>query len=219
MSLSRSVRIIEGIAPKKNGQDARLLGEFLTMAGWDFVISKTYRKSKTNRRLFLNALFKTSDRFLHISCHGDENGLSLEDPENTTIGVKDVKDYLKKRGLGAEPLAHRFITLSACGHVSGSFVKQLHNVTKVTAVISPLAPVEFSESALFSTMFYFSLAQAPKLSVLSRRRSDSTEVKTAGRLAQYIDAYQKTKIAYLELGGTGAHRLDYWWENEHIILN
>lgn len=219
MSLSRSIRIIEGIAPKKNGQDAKLLGEFLTMAGWDFSISKTYRKSNRNKRIFLDALFQTNNRFLHISSHGSKNGLALEDPNETTIDVKDIQSYLKKKSLGSQPLSNRFVTLSACGHVSGNFIKNLHEITSVTAVISPLAPLEFSESALFSTMFYFSLAQAPKLSVLSRRGSSSTEVKTAGRLAQYIDAYQKTKVAYLELGGTGAHRLDYWWEKEHIILN
>ena len=219
MPLERSIRIIEGISPKCNGQDSKLLGEFLTMAEWDYAVSKTYRKSKSNRRLFLNALLKTPDRFIHISGHGGENGLHLEDPNETTITIKDVGRYITKNKLGKRPLEDRFITLSACGHVSGRFVKNLHNVTKVTAIVSPLAPLTFSESALFSAMFYFSLGQAPKLSAHSRRRLDSSEMRTAGRLAQYIDAYQKTKISYLGLGGTGAHRLDYWWENEHVILS
>lgn len=219
MALIRSIQIIEGISPKENGQDARLLGEFLTMAGWDFSISKAYRKTKNSKRAFLDALFEESSRFLHISSHGSRTGLYLEDPRNTKIRIRDIQGYLNKEKLGTKPLAHRFITLSACGHISGDFVRSLHDVTGVTAVISPLAPLEFSESALFSTMFYFALAQAPKLSRISRRKVDSTDVKTAGRLAQYIDAYQKTKFAYLELGGTGAHRLDYWWENERVVLN
>ena len=177
------------------------------MAGLEPIISKVYKGSGNNRKKFLNELLETDHRFLHISAHGNGKALSLEDSNETKITDNDIKEYCDERSM-SKPLKGNFVTLSACGHVSVEFVRRLHEITGVTAVISALAPIDFSESALFSVMFYFTL--------LNRLGS---RLRTSERLAQYIDCYQRTKIAYVGVGGTGAHRLDYWWEDEHIIVN
>ena len=196
-----------------------MIGEFLRMAQWKCHIRDLTDNSVSPKEDFLRFLLKSQSRFIHISAHGGEDGISLEDRKKTTIDIDDIKGFCQKKRRVRDPLKHRFLTLSACGNISNNFVVQLNKVTSVTAVISPLTPVHFSESALFSTLFYFSLARFPDLSLLSVDQTDDTETKTEGRIAQYIDSFQKAKIAYLTVGGTGAHRLDYWWDNEHYSLH
>lgn len=219
MNLDPSLRIIEGIHSAKRGQDARMIGEFLKMAEWKCHIKDLTRKSDNPKEVFLRFMLKTKSRFLHISAHGGEAGISLEDPKKTKLDIDDFKEFCRRKGMEREPLKHRFVTLSACGHISNNFVVKLNKVTSVTAVISPLTPIHFSESALFSTLFYFSLARFPNLSLLSVDQTDDTETKTEGRIAQYIDSFQKAKVACLTVGGAGAHRLDYWWGGDHYSLH
>lgn len=148
-------------------------------------------------KAFLDALSERA-RYFHISAHGD--GQSLE------VG-KQAMDPEEMRGLN---LFGSFVTLSSCSDVSEQFVIQLHKHTRVSAVVSPLAEVGFAESVLFSNLFYYSLAQAPKLSNVSRS-GDEADTRLAARLAQYVDAFRRSKHAYHHVGGTGAHQLFYWF--------
>ena len=214
-----SLCIIEGIRSGNRGQDARMIGEFLKMAQWKCRIRDLTVNSDNPKDDFLRILLKAKSRFLHISAHGGEARISLEDRKKTKIDINDIKGFCRRKGMARDPLKHRFVTLSACGHISNNFVIKLNKATSVTAVISPLTPINFSESALLSTLFYFSLARFPKLSLHSVDQTDDTETKTEGRIAQYIDSFQKAKVAYLTVGGTGAHRLDYWWGGDHYSLH
>ena len=213
--MKESVRIIEGIrsGKKSEGQDARMLGEFLKMAGMKPNICRVYKSKKNAKERFLKKLLDSEYRFIHISAHGGRKGFYLQDENKTKVTVKDIQNYCNKRASRTKPylpLHKQFVTISSCGHVSAEFVQKLHESTCVTAVISALAPVGFSDSALFSSLFYFSL-----LNVFQSAEPDSL----SERVALYVDAYQRTKIAYLGIGGTGAQRLDYWWNTEHVIVN
>ena len=213
--MKNSVSIIEGIKSSKEfeGQDARMLGEFLKMIGSKSNICKIYKLKSNNKENFLREFLDSDFRYLHVSSHGDKDGFSIQDPGKTRIVSDDIREYCRKKETRKKPyrpLRKKFVTISACGHVSGEFVTELHRWSGVAAVISALAPVRFSDSALFSSLFYFSLF----------KDMDATEPDSLSeRLAMYVDAYQRTKAAYLTIGGTGAHRLDYWWDEEHVIVN
>ena len=198
--MKRSVTIIEGI-PKgtKEGREIRILDEFFNKM-IEFKSKCKLRQCETKSD-FVKALRESDSRFLHISAHS--NG------ERLVIGRKEI--FVEAADLKVCKLKNRFLTISACGHISTKFVQQLHSETKVTAVILPMATVGFAESALFTSIFYFTLARARGLSQLSEV-ADSDETDTSFRLAQYIDAFQRAKIAYLGTGGNGAHRLFYWYE-------
>ena len=222
MKLKTSLRIIEGIRSGTKGQDARMIGEFLKMAKWPCEIKKVTKPPKPpkdNKEVFLRYFLRSKNRFIHISAHGGKDSLSLEDRCKTNITVDDIQRFCEKNSVSSESLKHRFVTMSACGHISNSFAIKLNEITSVTAVVSPLTPIHYSESALFSTMFYFSLARFPHLSRHSMDKTDETETKTSGRIAQYIDSFQMAKLAYLTIGGTGAHRLDYWWGDKHFSIH
>ena len=81
---------------------------------------------------------------------------------------------------------------------------------------------------MFFMLFYFILSR--HTGILKRndedddgkRIDDRKRIDTSIRIAEYIDIYQKTKMSYLNIGGTGTYRLDYWIRSkkgkEHAYL-
>lgn len=197
MKKKRKVVLVECI-PKKDGQDARMLDEFLKMINFDREKSRCKTADEMSKALDGKA------RYYHVSAHGDGEALYVGEMRVDLCSLH-------------HSLLGSFVTLSSCANMSAKVITRLHKSTKVSAVISPMASVGFGESALFATLFYFTLAQSPKLSGISRDGEDS-ETKIDGRLAQYIDAFQKSKYAYAHAGGAGAHRLFYWYHGRgHTI--
>lgn len=37
-------------------------------------------------------------------------------------------------------------------------------------------------------------------------------------IPEYIDVFQRTKAAYLNIGGTGTYRLDYWVRRKDYVI-
>lgn len=204
--------LIEGISTHDHGQEKPILREFFQMLKWDCDPRDASGQGsrKKNRNAFLKALLQTRSRFVHVSAHGSGSDLTLErhDPHEVDIGLDDIKRHCRKDEL-ANPLSSRFVTISACGNIAPSFAFGLHEHANSTAVITPLGSLDFHESALFAIMFYFTLL-APR----GRKRNH----KASERLSQYIDSFNRTTAAYLSVGGSGAHRLDYWWRKEHVTI-
>lgn len=212
MALQRAVTVIEAISRTDAGQDGPILTEVLKMAGWKYTPHEIRAGTvASEKRQFLDALLKSEDRFIHISAHGHPKGLLALRERKTAITIQDIAEYAKGAGLTDRSLDRRLVTMSACGEISGRLATEFHEATGASAVISPLAEVDFAHSATFMVMFYFVLRNYP-----TRFRSLR---KTPGRIAQYIDSFQRTKQAYLAVGGAGAFHLDYWWQDEHVRLH
>lgn len=190
-----------------------ILSEFFRMLGWKCDPREAHglASAKENRAAFLEALLQTKSRFVHVSAHGSGSDLTVDQdaPNEADIELRHIKDFRQAKRLRA-PLSGRFVTISACGDIAPSFALGLHKHAGATAVITPLASLDFDESALFAMMFYFTL-----LAPVGRNEKH----KDTERLAQYIDSFNRTKVAYLNVGGTGAHRLDYWWRGEHMTIS
>ena len=209
---SLEIVLIEGISEDDKGQEMPILREFFGMLGWQCEPRRAHglASAKDNRAAFLEALLETESRFVHLSAHGSGSDLTVDRyaPNEAKVNLRHIKNFRRKKGLRA-PLSGRFVTISACGDIAPSFALGLHEHAGATAVITPLASLDFDESALFAMMFYFTLLAPVGRDEVHRR---------AERLAQYIDSFNRTKTAYLGVGGTGAHRLDYWWKREHMAI-
>lgn len=210
--LKRQLKIVEAIPKKGNpGQEKPILEEFLKMVDMRYEsLAVDNRKTEENlKQDFLHKLFfgekKTRYRYIHISAHGDVDGDSLiigpkqEDPkQNCVVTSDDVRSHWIDRC--KRPLKGSLITLSACGNLVGGFAEALQE-RGANSVIRPLNEVNFSESAMFVILFYF---------MLGRHHGLDECKKTPRRIAEYVDIFQRTKMSYLNIGGTGTFRLDYW---------
>ena len=210
-TILRGVTIVEGL-PRTQGQEIRMLEDLLVMADFQCEPKRCYTRS-----LFLRTLFETKHRFLHISAHGDGEELEIGGKRTQIVTCEHMQAYLKCNGL-RKPLRSHLVTLSSCADISNVFVGDFHKVTGVTAVLSPMSTIDFADSAMFSMLFYYSLAFSPSLSRLSREKIDDQEINTTGRISQFIDSFQRAKIAYLGVGGRGAHRLFYWHGDEQGMV-
>lgn len=211
--LNRSLILIEGITKEDEGQELPILREFFRMLKWRCEPVKAYgfSSAEENKTAFLEALLLTKSRFVHVSSHGSDGDLTLDgnSANEVDISPQHIKQYCRTEEVQS-PLKGRFVTISACGDIAPSFSLGLHKYANVAAVITPLASVRFSESVLFSMMFYFTL--------FTPTQTEKKKIYSSERLARYIDSFNRTKAAYLSVGGTGAHRLDYWWKDEHRVI-
>jgi hypothetical protein len=202
------VKIIESILDGDVGQDGIALGEFLRMGPLGGV-QPTFVGGSAKRSDFLDAILTSTERYLHISAHGGQDAIYIHGERETPVTTEHVSDYIASLSIRGMPLRGCFVTLSACGHIGGGFAKDFGEVTGATAVLAPLTTVQFAENFAFFSLFYFALGNHPKA---------AAKADNGDRLAQYLDTFQRAKVAYLMLGGSGAFRLDYWIQGEHHRL-
>lgn len=232
--LIKRLKIIEAI-PRSSGQgqEKGILEEFLQMEeesyrplSYDLFSVDNRFKGDNLKENFLNLLFTPyeqakkkkpkkkksySYRYIHISAHGDGDSISIGPGRCVQVNPNDIHNYCGRDKL---PLRGALITLSACGSLLGRFAEALAGCG-ANAVIRPLNTVGFQESAMFFILFYFMLSR--RTGMLKRYDEDDDakqSPKTSTRIAEYIDIYQRAKITYLNIGGTGTYRLDYWMRDK-----
>lgn len=202
-ALKRSVRLIETILGTDSGQDIKILPELIKMVGYQ--VNPIHINTKTSRENFIQALLNGLERYIHISAHGDSSGFYIHGKSQTHISVTDITEQCCRNFRSPRPLRGRFLTVSACGDPSLDFWKGFHKSTGISAVIASMGDVDFAESAMFYASFYFALLRHPRSSI---------RAVTSQRLIDFIDAFQRTKGAYLALGGNGAYRLCFWRQGD-----
>ena len=213
--VSPKLAVLEGISSTDFGQDAKILKPFAKMLGWDCIARKCNRRgsARENKDVFLQTLFNTKAVFLHLSAHGAAGAIYLdsESDQEAAVSIADIQDFGRRAETAEQdPPAHRFITMSTCGNIDSSFSLGLHETVNAVATIAPIGKIDFSESILFATMFYFTLL--PRIDQIKKEAHEEI-------LAQYVDSFNRTKTAYLNIGGTGAHRLEYWWKKEQFTVS
>jgi hypothetical protein len=204
MSLERNIRVIETILASDQGQDIKILSEVIKMIG--FHVKPIVVDGKTSRESFIESLTSGQERYIHVSAHGDSDGFYIHGERQTHVSVEHISQQVRVRyNNDRNCLRGRFLTASACGSPSLSFWKDFFDCTGVSAVVAPMGEVDFEESAMFYSAFYFALLRHP---------SSRIKQSTSQRLAAFIDTFQRTKGAYLSLGGNGAYRLCFRWEGD-----
>ena len=198
------VRLIEAISKNDAGQEAVVNSEIMKMAGMEYEVKEI--NGPDAPEAFLRALFTGMPRYIHISAHGDGDSLDIGQGEITAADIQEHQGSLK----------HQLITISACSRLSGCLVGAFLE-KGASAVLSPTAEIDFDEAALFTALFYFGLSKCPKLSDNSRRGEPASTL-TSARISQFIDTFQRAKQAYLGLGGTGAHCLEYSFGSERRYI-
>lgn len=199
--MKRAVRVIETILERSgDGQESTVILELLRMVGFEanpFKVNGT-----TPREEFIGWVLDGDERYIHVTAHGSGEGFSIHGDRHVPVTAKHFGDAASSRN---RPLNGRFMTVSACGEPTSKFWVDLHEATGLEAVVAPMGKVAFDEAAVFYTSFYFALLRLP-----STRRKEGKDQ----RLFDFIDTFQRAKVAYLGLGGCGTFRLIFWWEGE-----
>jgi len=142
---SPSVFIIESLDfDDENGpREGKLISDILEMSG----INNKYVYVRTKAELihFIDQYIKSQFRFLHISCHGDENHLA------TTL---DKISHVELGEIFSGRLKYRRLFLSACASVNESLAESLFKKTGCNSIVGPNKTVYMDEIAIFWASFY-----------------------------------------------------------------
>lgn len=216
---SKPLKVIEAIHKEAGpAQEKSILEPFLQMMELGYEpLSVDNRKTRaTLKEDFLDKFLFEGERttpykYIHIAAHGDGDHLLLGPELDCRVTSSDIHEH--RCGESRKPLDGALITVSACGSLLGGLEKAFR-ARGASSVIRPLSKVEFDESAMFTMLFYFMLGQ---------RHDDLHRLGKAKRIAAYVDLFQRTKMSYLNIGGTGTWRMDYWIdqgsrsEHEHVF--
>lgn len=189
------VFLIETITKAENLEEVKSLYHVLNMT--DFQPQTVHITGKDSKEDFILQFSReySKKRYIHVSSHGNNTGFIIHGDRETEV---TIDDFLKYEDELQGSMKGRFLTISACGSLSDEFFNNLHTLLQFEAVINPTNEVWFDEAAIFFINFYFNLVKMYKNSA-----------KKEGKIVDFIDTFQKTKIGYLLQGGSGGMRLLY----------
>lgn len=177
--------IIESLDPDDEGNgrfDGSMLANFLRLWGKQ----PRYRYVRT-REEFEKALkhFKRSDyRYLHLSSHGEAEGMQLTSQEE--IDFDELAVLLKP------VLKNRRLFLSVCSMVHDDFAEEMITKTGCYSVAGPTSEIYFRDAAVFWIAAYHLIFKADK-----NRMSNKTLKAVLGQVRDMFDLeiayYSKSK--------------------------
>ncbi|WP_438349258.1 hypothetical protein ACP8HI_00760 [Paenibacillus sp. FA6] len=146
MATIPGVYIIESLSfedENENRYEGRLLKEILHLSG-----SKTiykYIRTISELEYMIENFFESKYRYLHISCHGDQEsfGLTIDNDVPFKIFCKMLKDFDNRR-----------LFLSSCSVCNDSLIRNLKSNGKPLSVVGPSKDVGFSSAAIFWASIY-----------------------------------------------------------------
>lgn len=145
-TLNNGVFIIESNYFKKEQAgdlEGVLLKELLQLIGVQ--CQYYYIRTKDELKFLLKEFQESNLKYLHISCHGDENGIALTLDED--ISLKELASFLGTK------LQKRRLFISACSITNGKIDKEFKN-TGLRSIIGTNHKVDFYDAAVFWASFY-----------------------------------------------------------------
>jgi len=104
-----------------------------------------YIRTKDELVFAINEFIKSNLRFLHLSCHGNDESIA------TTLHIISHSDLSE---LLVDKLKYRRLFLSACSTVNDSLATNLFKVSRCNSIIGPEKAVNMDEIAIFWASFY-----------------------------------------------------------------
>lgn len=155
------VIIIECIPKKEGKNESVILKEFLGMTMPDDIRIPTRRRSRSEVVDYLRTKRDLDDcDYVHLSGHGKSNlhsctGQISELCKDCEPKFDTPKGSLKPDEFPNGCFSEKTVTISSCCLGRRSFVDRFIDHTQAKNVIAPLHPVEFIDSTLWFSYFYY----------------------------------------------------------------
>lgn len=154
MKTTPDVFIIESLAfddEDEQRAEGRFLSHILRLEGRRYAYY--YIRTKKELEEVLDRFQTSGFRYLHISCHANNNGVDLTlDP----LRLKDLGEILRPY------LDKRRVFFSACELATVRLAKELLTETDCYSVVAPAERVEFGQAALFWASLYHLMFRTDK---------------------------------------------------------
>jgi hypothetical protein len=146
--------------------EGKILTEILKLIG--VKVKYYYIRSKDELRVLIKEFEESDFKYLHLSCHGDENGieLTLDNSEVSFLELNDMFSY---------ELPTRRLFLSCCSVLKGERIKQDLFDTKFLSITGPLEDIYFQDAAVFWSSFYHLMFNNNKKNMRSNELKGTVE--------------------------------------------
>lgn len=124
-------------------EEGEIISRTLTLSGKR--PSYTYIRSREEFEAFVEEFGKSPYRYLHLSCHGHENGFWT---------THEMIPAPKMVAILAPHLKNRRLFVSACLATNSKFANELMDKSECYSVLGPVGSPFFDDAAIFWTSFY-----------------------------------------------------------------
>jgi hypothetical protein len=123
--------------------EGKIISQILTLSGSK--AKYTYLRTKKELEQVVDQFEESRYRYLHVSCHGNKNGISL------TLDDMSFDDLGK---VLAPCLDNRRVFFSSCEVMNERLAKALLTKTGCNSVIGPHKSINFDRAAIYWASFY-----------------------------------------------------------------
>jgi hypothetical protein len=146
-----------------------------------------YIRTRRELVVFLQRFTESNYRYLHISCHGNHDGVK------TTLDDLTLTEFCE---ILRPHLAYRRLFVSACLLTQASLAKRLFNGSELYSILGPANKIPFSDAAAFWPSLYHALFKVDHGKI-----NGATLLGTARALADIFDL----KLNYYRSSKTAKH--------------
>lgn len=123
--------------------EGEILKRFLKLMG--VRVNYVYVRTKRELAYFLRIFEESDFKYLHLSCHGNENGIGMTLNEIVSFDeINNIFKYSHKK---------RRLFLSSCEVMNGDIGDCLEPI-KFMSIVGPTEKIAFSDAAIFWASFY-----------------------------------------------------------------
>ncbi|TCV67567.1 hypothetical protein [Pseudomonas fluorescens] len=184
------VFIIETLDPDDEG-NGRFEGSVISSVLRLHEKNPIYRYVRT-RHQFIEAVTefgKSGYRYLHISAHGNEDGLFTTNQNE--IGYTDLAKILEPH------LKKRRLFLSACSMIHDKFLSALFSTTKCISVVGPREDIYFSDAAVtWPAIYHLMFSENTDGMDKSHLKAQLTHVRALFKIDLAYYSKSKNKCGY-----------------------
>ncbi|MBB6412378.1 hypothetical protein [Mesorhizobium sangaii] len=155
------VFIIESLDPDDEGNgrfEGSILSNFLRLHGKR--LKYRYVRTREEFKEALKAYRRSNYRYLHISAHGEAEGLTLTNQED--IDFDELAIMLKPC------LKNRRLFLSVCSMVHDDFAEEIILKTGCYSVVGPTTDIYFRDAVVFWIAAYHLIFKVDRYRIVSR---------------------------------------------------
>lgn len=175
---------------EKQRAEGNFIAHILKLAGRE--CRYYYIRTRAELKKVLGIFTKSGFKYLHISCHANENGIGLTLDK---LSIQEIATIFRPH------LENRRIFFSACSIATSGLAEALIKDTGCYSVIGPSRKIDFDEAALFWASLYHLMFKKDKNS-MKNSELKSNIVKLTAVFGGRIEYFTATK------GPRGFRRVD-----------
>lgn len=134
----------------------------------DVEVKYVYIRTRNELKYFIDEFEKSDYKYLHISCHGNDEGIGMT-LNDETISFSQLDDMFSDYG------RNKRVFFSSCSVMSSDNIINEMSETQFLSITGPLTDISFQEGAIFWASFYHLMFTADETGMNNEHLKDTLQ--------------------------------------------